>query len=708
MKKLSSERLVDTHLLGNTVRRSMPHVLVAFLCVFFTLSVPLMMELPNPETWHYNAEQLLARQQSCVRMAMGINLLFLFALGIYFGVHTMSYTMRRRSAYFWHALPQKRSTLYFTNVSASLLCAALGGFVGTISALIVLCTKGADALCGYFFLYAVQNLIWFLVAYAITVFSGSFSGSGIIQVLVSLTIVFYPIAVYGAALILRGLYSSSFAQSYYYNLPFVQWLCPVYYAAVHFEDGMSVLPTVVALFAVAMLLLGGLWIYCRRAIENTEKPIVFVKLGNVLKYLLIFVITIYAGLFFEAIADGWIFFGFVSGGVLAFLLGNTILAKSPKAMLRGWRGFLIYAVAFALFFTVWSADVFRTIERVPDADRVTSAEVRIGSIDMDTEITDRETLEALCTLLENQIAADREGGNDLRGDNVGFYIETVLHTKWGIPVARNYYVRKTTAGAQDFLRAYADSGVLEVLFTCGETLAAADAYVSSAQITIGETYAKTDFAFADFWKIYRREFGAMRYERLSASAIGMVSIWDMEAEGSRTFYDMHWSLWSTLPIYADMHDTEAFLRDAVAMRGEFFTTDGDLIIGATVLYTGGGRLDGAVVNKAVEMGEAAESYSATGGSAIRVGADTSFYYDYPAIELTAVEAEALLPHLARGYASISSIFLDIDTEYYVILRTAYPADEETNEKNDIKSTEQRTYRNFIAGSVPESVKTRFK
>lgn len=393
--------------------------------------------------------------------------------------------------------------------------------------------------------------------------------------------------------------------------------------------------------------------------------------------------------------------------MLAFLLGNTILAKSPKAMLRGWRGFLVYAVAFALFFTVWSADVFHTIERVPDADRVTSAEIRISRIDADTEITDRETLEALCTLLENQIAADRAGGINRRGgDSLGFYVETVLHTKWGIPVARNYYVRKTTVGAQAFLRAYADSGAMDVFFTCGDTLAEAGVDVT-VQVEIGDETAKTSFAFADLWQIYRREFGAMSYERLSSSPVGTVSIWDMNADGDMTFYDMHWSMWSTLPIYADMEDTLAFLRDTMAADGAIFTDDGGVIIGATVLYTGGGMLDGALAEKGNEMAEAAESYSAS-GSAVTIADVDLRTYDYPSIELTAAEAEALLPHLACGDAAISSVFLDIDTEYYVILRTAHPVNREDQEKYGVETTEREMRCDFIAGSVPESIKVRFK
>lgn len=702
MQRLSSERLLDTKLFRNALRRRLPHVLIAFLVGFFTLAVPLMMGMPDAKDIFYTAAEMLKRQVDCVRGAMGLNLAFAQMLGVYFGVVTCGYMMRRRSAYFWHALPQKRETLYTTSVAASLCCAALGTLASLVFTLAILGARDATAaVFGCFFLYFAKNLLWFLVAFAVTVFVGSFSGSGVIQVLMSLVITFYPLALYSGLLMLRGLYASYFAEEYYFGLPFVKWLCPVYYAAAHFDDGFAAVPTVCAVLAVLLLLLGALCIYRRRAVENAEKPIVFARLGSVLKYLLVFVVTVYAGLFFEAVSGGgWIVFGFASGGLLSFLLGNTILEKSPKAMFKGWRGFIIFAVAFALFFAAFSLDVFHTIDCVPEAEDVTRAEVRISRFDRNTTVTDRETAAALCTLIENQIAADNAPlANRARGDNDGFYMETVLYTRFGIPVARNYYVEKSTDGAREFLRAYADSGAVDALLTTGDAFAAQGSYSVRSDTTIGDESATLLFDFAEFWQIYRREIGALNYERLSMPPIGRLNIWD--AVDGDSEMDIHWyEVWEDLPLYADMQETIDFLRATADAAGVIFESERGIITGAVVMR----RIDDDAPEAADMMPQAEAS---------RVNADTDLIgvdeaYGYPTAELDAAEAEALLPHLVRIYVPLCSVFVDIDTEYIAILRYERPLDAEEQEKYDMPTTETTRRCNFVAGSVPESIKNALK
>ena len=72
------------------------------------------------------------------------------------------------------------------------------------------------------------------------------------------------------------------------------------------------------------------------------------------------------------------------------------------------------------------------------------------------------------------------------------------------------------------------------------------------------------------------------------------------------------------------------------------------------------------------------------------------------------EAEALLPHLVRVYVPIASVFVDIDTEYIAILRYGRPLSAEEQEKYDMEVTETTRRCNFVAGSVPESIKNKLK
>lgn len=723
MQRLSSECLLDGKLLGNLTRRRAAHILIAFLANFFTVSVPLMLSLPRNLRADLSSDIILARQLNTVESTMVLNLVFCFILGIYFGVVTMSYMMRRRSAYFWHALPAKRETLYVTSMASSLICAGVGACLSLAVTLIVLISNGAATreVFACFFSLALKNLIYFAAAYAITVFAGSFSGSGVVQVLMSLVVLFYPAALLYGLLMLHDVGTVYFNVDYYFNLPLMTYSSPVVYAGFHYLDGFSVVPTVAAVLSVVLLLFGGLMIYRRRAIESAEQPIVFKKLGSVIKYLLVLVVTLYAGLFFDALGgSSWMIFGFVCGGLLCFMLVNTILAKSPKAMFRGLRGLCVYAVAFALFFTVWGIDVFHMDARVPKAENLSAASIQVNRYSMNAaehRFDDAEMLGALTALLENQVAANGENLRNPYSTTEGgdFRIEVVLYTKLGIPIARGYTVEKTTAGARDFLKLYADSGMVDECFAPNDALANESGWLMEAELTEGNTAVRMTLDYAEFWKLYRREIGVLNYERLCQAPICELEFWNLYCADQDLDYKIQRELASELPIYADMTETLAYLRgqDGRAVSEDERTLTGAVILMTDPLIGYSGEVDETVVYAADSYSGYATVYEETIYD-IDTGDDIPFDGLYPTVTLDAEEAAALLPQLVRVQTPLSSAFADIDTTYFAVVRYSYPIAEEDAEKYygaDVPASEvwQSSERFlFVAGGVPESVKNRFE
>ena len=65
---------------------------------------------------------------------------------------------------------------------------------------------------------------------------------------------------------------------------------------------------------------------------------------------LLVVIALPMGWLFGEIGNGagWLLFGFLLGGLLSFMLINTILTKNPKQMFCGWRAIVIYLTAFCI------------------------------------------------------------------------------------------------------------------------------------------------------------------------------------------------------------------------------------------------------------------------------------------------------------------------------------------------------------------------
>lgn len=674
-QKLFSERLLDGKLIGNLTRRRLSHVLVAFLVNFFTTSVPLMMTRREFSPDIYTQAQIFENADSVLRLIFSINLVFMFALGIYFGVVTMHYMMKRRSAQFWHALPQRRETLYFSSLVSALSAAALGALINLLILLVILSVYSllGAAVLNLFWLLLFKNIVFFLAAYAVTVFAGSFSGSGVVQVLMSLVIQFYPLAAYFGMVMLRSAYAVYYNMEYYFSERVLSWLSPAAYAAVHYEDGLSVFSLVCAVLAIAALILGTAVIYRRRAIENTEKTIVFKRVGTVIKYLLLFVVTIFTGLFFHAITSEsnllWMIFGFISGALLGSMLLNTILHKTPKAMFHGFRGLTAFSFGFALYFIIFGVDVFKMDEYVPDADAISYAEIAVNNIAFeDRRFDDPELLEALSELLENTVEFDAQNLlNPYDRDIAAFRISTVMHTKLGIPIAREYFISKAVPKTQPFLERYAnDPRMNALLYEIDPML---KKYGNALRMTFSVrkngAYTQFEAPVSEFFALYREELGVLDYDRLRRPSVGEVEFYSpmvINTNPNFAFSKPVHDVWdefrkislTTYPLYADMERTIAWLEAQIKSAAD---ADAEIENWDENRITGGLLLDTSELTPASDR-ENNASYT------------EQYCLHYDSTALDATEAKRLYDMYSAtgqvGYG-LTSAFLEIDTTQLLVV-----------------------------------------
>ena len=665
-QKLSSEKLLDFSLFKNMTRRRLPHILVAFLVNFFTLSVPIMMMLGDLQerSLNWTVEKYIGRAAETMQEILVLHLVFMFILGIYFGVISLGYMMKRRSAHFYHALPQRRETLYTTSIVSALLCAVVGGLINLCIALVEMGVYSVlvPEILGVFFPLLVKNIVFFLAAYAITVFAGSFSGNGVVQVLMTVVIMAYPIATYEGMILLHNLHTTYFYSGYYGSDKIMQWLSPIAYAGYNYWGEFKILPTLLALLVIAVLLLGGMAIYRGRAIENSERPIVFKTLGTVLKFMLMFTVTMYAGLFFYAINESipYMIFGFVCGAVLSFMLFNTILAKSPKAMFKGIRGLAVFAVAFALYYTVFGLDVFGMDDYVPSAENLSRAEITVLSTGdyEDDHFDDPEMLAALSTMLQNQNKADSDGVYTPYCGVADFCVTAIMYTKLGIPVARQYTVSKFTYGAQEFLRLYADDARMQAQMD-----KAFDAFERvieggyTVELRVNNVYTEGQYDFAKLFKLYKAEYGTANYERLSKPVVATVEIHNiLIPETGASYYalahfaDIPYEL-QYLPVYADMTETIAYLDLEKSVLEQTYENEYGVIVSAplTAAYIYDTR-------EPVTGATSKERYVAN-------------LEEYPRIEISTElgkELGDMLVNCSR-YTTLSRVFFALDTECVLYL-----------------------------------------
>lgn len=591
--KLSSEKLLDFSLFKNVTRRRLSHILVAFLVNFFTVSVPFMLCFGNyaERYGNYAASKLIERALRDVNDIMVLNLVFVYMLAAYFGIITLGYMMKRKSAHFYHALPQKRETLYLTSIASSLFCVSAGALLSLAISSVELAIFGVGygEVFASFLSLAFNNVLVFLSTYAIVVFAGTVSGNGIVQLLMSIVIMLYPFATYFGMLCMRQCYEYYFWIDYFANEKIFQWLTPFAHVMYNYSDKISILTTALAVVASVLLIVGGYFIYKKRAIENSENTVVFKRIGSVLKYMFMFPITMFAGMFFFTIEENTfsLIFGFVSGALLSFMLFNTILEKTPKAMFKNFKGLCIFLAAFMVFALVYCFDVFNIDEYIPGENNISSVELRVDSVTFENNrFDDPEMISALVTLLKNQREANRKNVSAPTSDyRYTFGIDAAMHTKLGIPIARSYRISKFTEGAEEFLRLYANDGRLQAAYDMkisqiGKYLG--NNYYAEMTFSTG-VYKRAECSIDELMSVYLSEAPAMNYDALSKPAAGYITVRYIKDRASgEIVYDIYrdnddGDIFNELPVYSNMTKTIAYL-DLLTPLNDYNSVENDQLL----------------------------------------------------------------------------------------------------------------------------------
>ena len=705
-RKLSSERLLDCSLFKNLTRRRLSHVLVAFLVNFFTLSVPIMLTFGDyMEDWRgafiHERETIISIALRNLNDIMVLNLVFTYIVAAYLGIVTLGYMMKRRSAHFYHALPERRETLYVTSIVSALVCYVIGyGLNVALSAgELAVFGVGYKELYSAFFSYVVNNLLVFLSTYAITVFAGTVSGNRIVQVLLTAVIMLYPLATYFGVLLMRNTYSVYFAPDYFFNESFIQWLSPFAHVIINYGATIKVSTTVLSLAATVLLLLGGLLIYKKRAIENSESPIVFKKLGSTLKYMFMFTITIYAGIFFYTIKYSAfsLIFGCISGAVLSFMLFNTILEKTPKAMFKNIKGLAIFAAAFAVYAAVFGFDIFKLDYYIPSENNISYVELDVDYATYDdNKFDDPEVIAALVELLENQQEANRKNIASPYDYDQVFSIDAVMHTKLGIPVSRRYNISKYTDGVEEFLKLYADDERMQAAYD--KKIADISGYLGKgciAEITVDfGNYIRVECPLDELMNVYLSEAPAANYDTLSRPAVGNFSVrYVREETYGQNLYSIYAdigdsSIFDYLPIYEDMTKTIAYLE---SLDSENIPASSD-------------RLDNYTVTsaKVYDIRSRVPVATATTSHTFVCRLDV-----YPYKEIDEETAKALDNYLYRydlsNQANVTRLFMAFDKNYIVEIKYTESGAETEDEKiGEIYDDEKYIYYGYEDAEVTVS------
>ena len=307
--------------------------------------------------------------------------IFAMAFGAYLAFDFLRYMHSKRETDFYDSLPIRRQTWFKALfVSCFALFFVLSAITTAIETAIVFGT-------GYGSLATLQAILWnficmlgaFLVTWFTTALAMIMTGHSIIAFLGFGVFTCY------VPLILVNLvptYSARFFDTYVYKDPNtnVYYFSPitVVYKMTNSwriweikEHWTYIIGCFVLAFVIGII---AYLLFLRRPSETSGRAMAFEKANNIIRFMIVIPLTLYAGLFLEEIATmtstAWLIFGIVFGGFLLHGIMECIFQFDIKALLTKTKQLFVTILLCIAFVFVFWIDLFKYDDYIPDAEDV--------------------------------------------------------------------------------------------------------------------------------------------------------------------------------------------------------------------------------------------------------------------------------------------------------------------------------------------------
>ena len=365
---------------------------VAFLLLFTVQAMMELSGLRDTINYHLNTSEHLSRAwivsqlSDYVRMLRATFVLLSGISAVFAGGYFMSFMHNKVSAGFYHSLPERRSGHFISAIFGAVvtyLAAALTNYILVFFIFIVngfLYTEITTALLSIFW----YGIFYFAVVLSISVLAGAVSGNSAIHTLLTLFLIFFLPALYLSCMALMASFGSAFrylsARSLMFDIEIYKWLSPFFraiYILLYADEDMIATPEFVIILVdilmTALTFALAYIAYKKRPIERSGTPIIYGWLSETVKYIIMAPSAVFLAFIFDELSGGiWTFIGYLAGLVIAFMLCNTILNRSAKAMFSNAKGLLIYTVAFSVFAGILLSGFWRLPDyAVPNSDKIT-------------------------------------------------------------------------------------------------------------------------------------------------------------------------------------------------------------------------------------------------------------------------------------------------------------------------------------------------
>lgn len=332
-------------------------------------------------------------------------------LAVACGVAMFAYLHSRQKVDFYHSLPISRSRLFIHNFVSGVLYALPMYFVFLILTTICIGAMGfGEAINGGSLFYAVvNNLICFLLIYALTVLTTIVCGNTIITLLLWLWVMFSPLLTRALQIALCGV----FFQSYVEYLPTSTWrLSPVvqFFAMNGSEiiiDDVSAVPTMILYAVLAVLATVLAWFLFKiRKSERCGTALAFTPMKIPVKvYMCLFMGAAFALLFYSISQSDrtnkmWLWGGMIFGVVVFHAIIEIIYAFDFRAIFSKLPQMGIILAVLAAVFLVMQFDVLGFETWIPNENNIAATSISDYHRSNEANLQSSENISAICQLHE--------------------------------------------------------------------------------------------------------------------------------------------------------------------------------------------------------------------------------------------------------------------------------------------------------------------
>jgi hypothetical protein len=565
-----------------TLKQKWTTGLLIAIILFFTLPIPVMMTLSS--IFKNGNNPLITAQINMIDWSATLRYIIIplmSILAVVISCAMFGYLKNKVPVDFYHSLPIRRGRLYINQLISGYFILILPLILMFIATFGVLISYGVlnSAITKNMLLAFGECIVYTLFFYALSTLVGMASGLTSVQLVLTGTAIFIIPFLYVVSLYFLDIFNENMWVDWYCNEEILSKLS-LALRFTHIAERLNTFECIVYLILSAALFIGGYAVYMHRKSERAGMSVVFHALGEVIKYLLVFPMTLLGGLLFYLMMNSfaWTVFGMICGGLLTFMLTNTILNKTAKAMFRGWKGLCIFGGAMALSLVVLTSNLFGINSNIPNPKSISKVEVNLGDSSTLFEFRNPEVIKALYEIYtegdwrypiyepewyENATEEEIKTQSAYYSINNQFNLRIVFHQKVGLPIAKSVTIYNKNAFA-DQLKIILDSEEFKSQYIkmVKEVADKATEYSFSVDLMDFDGKGNISMFSQSFYRgNNQNDVKNLRTKLLSALALDMQNVgydyFQQTSLGYIRIYNMNYDI--LFPIYANMKNVSNIL-----------------------------------------------------------------------------------------------------------------------------------------------------